>query len=591
MEKKKVKLIIVAAVALVLIIAAISVGLMVSSDRIYKGVYVGKTHLGGMTQAEAEKALAKQDEAADGVTLNFDCEGTKVSVTPENISFGKDVKKTAKLAYDAGRNKNFFKNVINIISYKLKPYTIPMSFSYDKDQLLLILKESLSDKIIDPAPMTVEIGEDKILVKNASSGKVIDQKKLFKDVDNAFEKSSDAVIDISIITETPKNLTADEFYKEYNREAKDAVYTKTEESFVIEPEVIGISIDKNDVKRILEENKNNKEVYEIPAVITMPEVTSKMLEDKYVNKIIASYSTSLGGSTANRIANVALAASKIDGFVLNPGKRFSYNDVVGPRTAATGFKSAHVYVGNQVVDGIGGGICQVSTTLYNAVIMADLKIVNRRNHSMPVGYAPLGRDATVSYGTIDFVFENDKSYPVSVKAKVEGMTLTVSIVGTSDMDYTVEFVSETVSTIPFATENVEDPTLAAGETKIISKGSNGYVANSYRVYKKDGKEYSRTFEAKSTYSSVPQKVAVGVGTGTGDGSYEPIEGNPTYIETIVSPENPENTVKPNENTMPQVPAGSEENGQPASSQMPDAPASIPPETPAVESDTDPLLIE
>jgi len=330
-----------------------------------------------------------------------------------------------------------------------------MSFSYDKDQLLLILKESLSDKIIDPAPMTVEIGEDKILVKNASSGKVIDQKKLFKDVDNAFEKSSDAVIDISIITETPKNLTADEFYKEYNREAKDAVYTKTEESFVIEPEVIGISIDKNDVKRILEENKNNKEVYEIPAVITMPEVTSKMLEDKYVNKIIASYSTSLGGSTANRIANVALAASKIDGFVLNPGKRFSYNDVVGPRTAATGFKSAHVYVGNQVVDGIGGGICQVSTTLYNAVIMADLKIVNRRNHSMPVGYAPLGRDATVSYGTIDFVFENDKSYPVSVKAKVEGMTLTVSIVGTSDMDYTVEFVSETVSTIPFATENVE----------------------------------------------------------------------------------------------------------------------------------------
>lgn len=508
---KKIIWVVLVALLLAIITFSVHAGMVLSNDRIYSGVHVGDVDLSGMTKKQATKELNDYyDKKADAV-LNFKCNDLIFKIPAESISVKANVEKAVKSAYNAGRNGNFFENYINIMSYKTKAYTEKVHFFYDKDRLLLLINDNIQGMITDPVAMNVEIGEDKLFVTNALPGNGIDEEKLYKNVNNVLEESSyDNVIDVSIVDKEAKNLGFKEFYEEYNRDTKDAVYTKTEDSFVIEPEVVGIKLDKEETKRILAENAHNTEVYEIPAKITKPEVTAKMLEDKYVNKVIASYSTSLGGSTANRIANVALAASKINGYVLNPGKRFSYNKVVGPRTAATGFKMAHVYVGNEVVDGIGGGICQVSSTLYNAVIMADLKIVSRTNHSMPVSYVPLGRDATVSYGSIDFVFENDKSYPVSIKAAVNGMTLTVSIVGTTDMDYTVDFVSSTVSTLAFSTVNVEDETLNEGETKTISNGSNGYVANSYRVYKKDGKEYSRKFEVKSTYYPVPAKVAVGV---------------------------------------------------------------------------------
>lgn len=508
---KKIIFGVLAVVVLAIITFSVHAGMVLSNDHIYSGVHVGKIDLSGMTEKQATEELSDYyDKKADAV-LNFKCNDLKFKIPVESISFKADIEKAVKSAYNAGRDGNFFENYMNIMSYKKKAYTEKMSFSYDKDRLLLLINDNVQSMITDPVAMNVEIGEDKLFVTNALPGNGIDEEELYKDVNNVFEENSyDDIIDVLIVEKAAKNLTFKEFYEEYNRDAKDAVYTKTEDSFVIEPEVVGIELDKEETKRILAENVDNTEVYEIPAKITKPEVTAKMLEDKYVNKVIASYSTSLGGSTANRIANVALAASKINGYVLNPGKRFSYNKVVGPRTAATGFKMAHVYVGNEVVDGIGGGICQVSSTLYNAVVMSDLKIVSRTNHSMPVSYVPLGRDATVSYGSIDFVFENDKNYPVSIKAVVNGMTLTVSVVGTTDMDYTVDFVSSTVSTLPFSTVNVEDETLKEGETKTISNGSNGYVTNSYRVYKKNGKEYSRKAEAKSTYYPVPAKVAVGI---------------------------------------------------------------------------------
>lgn len=485
-------------------------GFVLSKDVIHDGVYASEVNLGGMTKEKAKKVLEGHFKTQSDIVLSFKCEEINFKINPESIGFKNDIEKAIKTAYNAGRSGNVFQNYMDIMAYKISSYSFPVEFSYDTDRLLLLVNDNVQEKIVDPIDMSVEIGEECLYVTNSVSGKGIDEKKLFKDVDNRFEKfSDDDVIDVSIITKKAKDYDYKEFYEKYNREAKDAIYTKTEESFIIEPEVVGIELDKDETKKILEENKENEETYEIPAKITRPEVTAKMLEDKYVNKIMASYSTSLGGSSANRIANVALAASKINGYVINPGKRFSYNKVVGPRTAATGFKTAHVYVGTEVVDGIGGGICQVSSTLYNSVVMADLKIVSRTNHSMPVGYVPLGRDATVSYGSIDFVFENNKPYPVSIKAGVSGMTLTVSIVGTSDMDYTVEFVSETVSTIPYTTKITEDPTLKEGETKKVSSGANGYVANSYRVYKKDGKQYERKYEAKSRYTPTPEKVVVG----------------------------------------------------------------------------------
>ena len=508
--KKGIAIISAAAVFAVIFAFLLHIQIVLGSKNIYSGVSVGNIDVGGMSRSEAKKELKNYFGSHGELVLNFDCEGVEFAINSKDISFEINADSALSDVVNAGRKGGFFKRYRDIMSYKRNGYTIPTKITYDKDRLLVLVDEQIQDMTTDSTPMDVQIGTDRLYVTNSVAGKGINKDDLISKVDKHLKKlSSDGVIVLNITDINSNNLSADEFIEKYTRDAKDAVYSKTSDGYTIEPEIVGISLNKKEAKKILEENKNSTSVYEIPAKITMPQVTAKMLEDKYVNKIISTFSTSFAGSSANRCANIALAAAKINGYVINPGKRFSYNTVVGPRTAAAGFKSAHVYVGNEVVDGIGGGICQVSSTLYNSVVFADLKIVLRTNHSMPVGYVPLGRDATVSYGSIDFVFENNKKYPVSIKASVSGTTLTVSIVGTSDMDYTVEFATQTTGSVPYSTVRVDDPTLPEGTTKTIKAGSNGTLVNSYRVYKKNGKEYSRTFESKSTYSATPAKIAVG----------------------------------------------------------------------------------
>lgn len=165
-----------------------------------------------------------------------------------------------------------------------------------------------------------------------------------------------------------------------------------------------------------------------------PKVTAEDLGA--VGHLLGSYSTSYGSSSGNRRHNVELAASHINGTLLAPGEVFSYNDVVGPRTPRLGWRNAPTYQDGEVVPGPGGGICQVSTTLYNAVLFANLKIVQRASHSMPVHYVPAGRDATVSYGGTDFRFENNSNGPVYVAARARRGRLTLGLYGTEPQGWT-----------------------------------------------------------------------------------------------------------------------------------------------------------
>lgn len=161
--------------------------------------------------------------------------------------------------------------------------------------------------------------------------------------------------------------------------------------------------------------------------ITPAAVTGEALKE--IDGMLAAFSTYFGGTGQNRGSNIALAAGKINGTVLAPGQVFSYNETVGPRIASEGFQLAPVIVNNQLVPGIGGGICQVSSTLYNAVLFADMKIVRRSHHTFPVHYVPAGRDATVAYGSLDFQFQNTMDTPVYLSASSKGGKLTFRIYG------------------------------------------------------------------------------------------------------------------------------------------------------------------
>ncbi|MBR0028315.1 MAG: VanW family protein, partial [Clostridia bacterium] len=159
-------------------------------------------------------------------------------------------------------------------------------------------------------------------------------------------------------------------------------------------------------------------------------VTAAALTEKLFANTLATYSTNYGGSTWNRCQNIARAASLISGTVVPPGEVFSFNDTVGHRTKDNGFYTAKEYINGESVDGIGGGTCQVSSTLYSAVLYADMGIIERLNHMMSVGYIPLGQDATVADGGVDFKFKNSSDYPVKIAAYTNGSTITVSILGT-----------------------------------------------------------------------------------------------------------------------------------------------------------------
>ena len=225
--------------------------------------------------------------------------------------------------------------------------------------------------------------------------------------------------------------------------------------------------------------------------------------------VLASCTTYVSGAWG-RIQNVRKAAQNISGTVLNCGDQFSYNDAIGPTTADYGFYAAPGYVGGKTVDVYGGGVCQVSSTLYYATLKADLEIVMRYCHQYAPGYIKWGCDATVYDGFPDFIFANNTDYPIKIVTYWNNNNVTVEILGTKVDDSYVEMVSETVDVIPWETVYEETDELAPGEKQEIQTPYTGYVVQTWRnVYAGDGSLLSSTFEATSNYESRDQIIRIG----------------------------------------------------------------------------------
>lgn len=481
-----------------------------TENRIKEGVSVCGVDVSLMTKEEAAKILNSKTASMGIPVFLLKCNDKSFRVAADEIELKPDIQKAVDKAYLMGRENSATEK--NHLKAKKVKRNVALSYSYNEEKFLTIAKKILADTLSEPIPMNVETGDDCLVVTNAIPGKTIDTRALKKSINmELVDFVSDKSIELKTKEVRVANLTFSEFINTYLRSARDARYSKKDGKPYIEPEIVGIDFSKEEARKILENNKETKKPYKIPATIIIPKVSAQSLRDKYMNTTLASYSTSFAGSSAGRIANIRLASEKINGYVLNSGDEFSYNRVVGPRTEAAGFKMAQVYIGNKVADGIGGGICQVSSALYNAVVMADLKTVSRTNHSIPVSYVPMGRDATVAYDTIDYVFQNNKPYPVGIRASVEGTTLTVSLIGCEKPDYLVDFEVNRVEVIPFATIKENSPELAEGTEKVITLGADGYVLESYRVYKRNGAEFDRKYESKSRYQPTTQKILVGTG--------------------------------------------------------------------------------
>ncbi len=248
-------------------------------------------------------------------------------------------------------------------------------------------------------------------------------------------------------------------------------------------------------------------VFPLAMHATPPRVTSEHLSA--ITGVMASYTTRFPSYQVHRNHNIRLATQALEGRVLMPSERLSYNQAVGKRTSKQGFRLAPVIVRGEKQLGIGGGICQVSSTLFNAALLSDLKIVRRVNHAIPVDYVPLGRDATVTDSGLDLVIENPFDHPIAISTELGRSSLTIRVLGPPQPHRRVVLKTERVRLPSPPVKRVPDPTLPQGKERILKKGSAGVRVILWREVYENGTLVRRERVATSTYRAQPRVIAVG----------------------------------------------------------------------------------
>lgn len=349
------------------------------------------------------------------------------------------------------------------------------------------------------------------LSKIGSGGNVLKRYKELTDVQN-----DNASYEISFTFDSSALAAIlNERAGEVNREPQDAVLVRHGGQLLITDELNGraLKVDEtvNNVSAAMDGDWNREDLTVAMALDeTVPAHTAQELS--VVQDVLGTYTTSFGGSSYNRIENIKNGAAKIDETVLYPGDEFSFTEAVAPFTADNGYYMAGAYASGKNIDSMGGGICQVSSTLYNTVLRSELTVTERTNHMMTVGYVPLGADATIAEPTIDFKFRNDYEYPVYIEAYTYNGSVTVTFYGkeTRPANRTVEFESVTEQTIsPGADIVTEDPTLPEGYEEVTQSAHTGYVASFYKLVYVDGVLESRELVNQSTYNAYPRYVTKG----------------------------------------------------------------------------------
>ncbi len=303
-----------------------------------------------------------------------------------------------------------------------------------------------------------------------------------------------------------------EVAEEFDQEAVDSTVVRKNGKFIISDEQTGLAMDKQktaeNVARVMETQVSGKA--DIVAEVTEPKVTAE--DNSHVTDLIGTYYTTYTNSDKNRNNNLAVGCNYINGTVVAPGEVFSANANLGSQTAAGGYKDAGVYVNGKVEKGMAGGVCQVTSTLYNAAILAELDIVERSPHSMTVGYVPLGRDAAVAGTYKDLKFRNNTEYPIMIEAYASGGKLVMNIYGyeVHSSSRKVEFETVYEGTIDKPAEIVtKDPEMLEGERKVTSKGRTGCKVSVRKKVYEGGKLISNEWFSSSSYRAAADEVTVG----------------------------------------------------------------------------------
>lgn len=479
----------------------------IGNDKIIDGVTIKGVELVGLSREDAilEIEEAIKNELAKSINLKY--EDYETSISPEQIEATYDVTGAIQEAYDIGRNGNIIKNNYDILFSMLFGKKVGIELSYN-DKILTDMVEDISKKI--PGSMkdnSYYIEGDKLIITTGKPGLAIKVDEMKKQIIEQVKKPVKDYLSIPVENKVPGTIEIDTIYQKVQKDPKDAYYT--ENPFTIHPHEEGIdfAITLEEARQIVSEKK---EEYEIPLKFTEPEVTTNEIGAEAFPNLLSSFSTRYDAGLRNRTTNLELASAKINGTVLMPGEEFSYNKVVGERTIAAGYKEAAIYSGGQVVDGLGGGICQISSTLYNAAVQANMEILERSNHQFKTSYVDAGKDATVVYGVIDFRFKNTRKYPVKIVSSVSGGIAEMKIFGVKEeTEYDIKIETEILTPIPFSVKYIEDSSLNAGVERIQQYGSAGCKSVAYKVCRLNGAVISKTVLSKDTYNAMTKIIRRG----------------------------------------------------------------------------------
>jgi len=298
----------------------------------------------------------------------------------------------------------------------------------------------------------------------------------------------------------------------YNKAPIDASFHVNEQNRMeIQSEQLGQTIE---IEPMVTQVKKSK-IFQSPDSIKVnlkevkPSVTAADLETKKIDGLLASYTTKFDASLLERSENVRIAAKALDGAVIQPGETISFNGIVGQRTGEKGYQDAYVIVNGEFVPGLGGGICQVSSTLYNTGLLANLSVKERSNHELAISYAPLGQDATVAYPDLDLKLNNDTGGYLLIRSKVVKNSLTIELYGKVKPGQEVQLSSKVESAIPPTEQTMQDSSLAKGEHVVKQMGQPGYIVSAFRTVKLNGTIIKTEELGKSNYKPIPHIIAIG----------------------------------------------------------------------------------
>lgn len=507
----------VAFILLMLAIASQVTYTVLKNDNVYKGVYINDIDVAGLSREEITDLLKTrfQDKAKDNeVLFTAKDQSEKISLSDINLSY--DIDAAVEKAMEVGRSGNIIGRLSSIVKTSKEPVKIPLTSRYDENKVKSAI-DSLYSKTLTPVKEAdLSISNDKVILYSGHSGESIEKEKLYTEIDTLIQSASGGKLEVPLVKIPPAKIDVEAIYGKVSQQPVDATAKVENNSVSVVPHVVGRSIEKSSLEAIaseLDKTENTEKV--LPVVFTQPKVTSAMASANLLKDTLSTFNTQFytgNQNDANRGVNIRIAVSRINGTVLAPGQVFSFNDVVGPRTEAGGYKTAHTYAGGTIVDDIGGGICQVSTTLYNSVLFSDMNVVERHNHMFTVGYVPFGRDAAVSYGSVDFKFKNSTNWPLKIEGWVtKGNQIFFSLKGTNETPgKTVSINPKTIKTLePPPVRYVNDPTLLEGTERVDHEAMRGYVVDTYKVIKIDGKVTSEEKIHQSTYKALERLVKKG----------------------------------------------------------------------------------